>query len=179
MFHWCRQFILNVSPDGTSTTFLERVCFSLRNHEYSSCNLPKYFFKAIYQSLLSSYMYFSYMFLFAVFSRYAEYLNVLEFNSVLTLPHYDIHMPSNPPFKGILFSCLQLKSLSTMLLGGRHVSGTYLWTKLPLLPEEESRTEESEDCQAFLLLAFYELIAMVPAVDYTSDLLLTWAPWNH
>lgn len=54
MFHWCRQFILNVSPDGTSATFLERVCFSLRNHEYSSCNLPKYFFKAIYQCLLLS-----------------------------------------------------------------------------------------------------------------------------
>jgi len=71
----------------------------------------------------------------------------------------------------ILFSCPQLKTLSTMLLVGRHISGTYLCTQLHLLPEEESSSEESKDGQA-LLLAFHELTAVVPAVDHTSDLLL-------
>lgn len=183
MFHCCRQFSLNDSPNGTSTTFLEKVSFSLRNHEYSSWNLPRYFFKAIYLGHIPKsffvYMHFSYTFLLALFSRYTEYLNVLELNSVLISPHYDIHIPSNPPFKRIFFSCLQLKTLSTMRLVGRHISGTYLCTKLPLLPKEESPSEESKGCQALLLLWFCEFTAMVPVVDYTSDLLFTWAPRNH
>lgn len=44
---------------------------------------------------------------------------------------------------------------------------------LALLPGEESGSEESKDCQALLLLAFYEFMAMAPAVDHTLDLLLT------
>lgn len=113
------------------------------------------------------------MVLLALFSRYTEYLNVLEFDSVLTSPHYDICIPSNPPFKRVLFNCLQLKTLSTMLLMGRQISGTYLCTKLPLLPEEESPSDETKGCQALLLLVFHEFTEMVPAVDHTSDLLLT------
>ena len=134
---------------------------------------PKYFFKAVYRGHISKsffvYMHFSSMFLLALFSRCPEYLNVLEFHSVLISPRYEIHIPSNPPFKRILFSCLQLKTLSTMLLVGRRVSGT----KLPLLPEEESHSEESEDCQPLLLLSIYEFMAMVPTVDHTLGLLLT------
>lgn len=112
-------------------------------------------------------------FLLALFPRYTEYLNVLEFNSVLVSPHYGIPIPSNPPFKKILFYCLELRTLSAMLSVGKHISGTYLCTNLPWLPEGEVSSEESEDCHALLLLTFHELTAMVPAIDRISDPLLT------
>lgn len=177
MFHCCRQFILNDLLVEISTSWRRyALVLEIMNIRAEIC--PDSFFqghksKSFFCLFVGLHAHQLFTFLLALLSQYTEYLNVLEFTSVLISPHYDIHISSNPPFEKTLFSCLQLTTLSTVLSVGMHIPDTYLCSELPLLPKEESLLKESNDCQALLLLTFHDFTAMVPAVGHTSVLLLT------
>lgn len=139
-FFCYRRFVVNDSPDETSTTFLERACFSLRNQRYLYRSfLVLVFFKGCMPHPYVSLFFCFHALLWHVFACLV--LNIdwtFEFAGILLV----FLIPSDPSFKRLLFSCLQRRRF---FLPCCWWAGTFhLHAKLPLTPKEKSYYEEGK-----------------------------------